>query len=39
MYELPSRKDIEEVVITKSVIEQKEKPLLLLKGRAQKKQA
>ncbi len=34
MYEMPSRKDVEEVVVTRSVIEQKEEPLLILKGRA-----
>ena len=39
MFEVPSRKDVEEVVITRKVVEQKEKPLLMLKGRAQKKQA
>ncbi|HUU28018.1 MAG TPA: ATP-dependent Clp protease ATP-binding subunit ClpX [archaeon] len=39
MYEMPSRKDVEEVMITRKVIEQKEKPLLILKGRVQKKQA
>ncbi|OGF98526.1 MAG: ATP-dependent protease ATP-binding subunit ClpX [Candidatus Glassbacteria bacterium RIFCSPLOWO2_12_FULL_58_11] len=39
MFEVPSRKDVEEVVITRKVVEQKEKPLEMLKGRAQKKQA
>jgi ATP-dependent Clp protease ATP-binding subunit ClpX len=39
MYEIPSRKDVEEVVITRKVIEEKDKPLFILKGRAQKKQA
>jgi ATP-dependent Clp protease ATP-binding subunit ClpX len=39
MYEAPSRKDIEEVVITRKVIDNKEEPIFSLKGRAQKKQA
>jgi ATP-dependent Clp protease ATP-binding subunit ClpX len=39
MFEIPSRKDIEEVVITPKAVQQKEKPLLILKGKAQKKEA
>ena len=39
MFDIPSRKDVEEIVITPKAVEQKEKPLLILKGKAQKKQA
>ncbi|MFH1069749.1 MAG: ATP-dependent Clp protease ATP-binding subunit ClpX [Candidatus Glassbacteria bacterium] len=39
MFDIPSRKDVEEIVITRKAVEQKEKPLLILKGKAQKKQA
>ena len=39
MFEIPSRKDVEEVVITPKAVQQKEKPLLILKGKAQKKEA
>ncbi len=39
MFEIPSRKDVEEVVITHKAVVQKEKPLMILKGRAQKKEA
>jgi len=39
MFEIPSRKDVEEVVVTRKAIEQKEKPLLILKGRGQKMEA
>jgi len=39
MFEIPTRKDVEEVVITRKAVDQKEKPLLILKGKAQKKEA
>jgi len=39
MFEIPSRKDVEEVVITPKAVQQKDKPLLILKGKAQKKEA
>jgi len=39
MFEIPSRKDVEEVVITPKAVQQKEEPLLILKGKAQKKEA
>ena len=39
MFEIPSRKDVEEVVITPKAVKQKDKPLLILKGKAQKKEA
>ncbi|MBW7997932.1 MAG: ATP-dependent Clp protease ATP-binding subunit ClpX [Candidatus Glassbacteria bacterium] len=39
MFEIPSRKDVEEVVITRKAVEQKQEPLLMLKGKADKKQA
>ncbi len=39
MFEIPSRKDVEEVMITRKVVEQKEEPMLVLKGKADKKQA
>lgn len=39
MYEAPSRKDIDEVVITRKVIDNKEEPIFSLKSRAQRKPA
>jgi len=39
MFEIPTRKDVEEVVITRKAVDQKKKPLLILKGKAQKKEA
>ena len=39
MYDIPSRKDVEEVVITGDNVKKKEKPLLILKGKEEKKGA
>jgi ATP-dependent Clp protease ATP-binding subunit ClpX len=39
MFEIPSRKDVEEVVITRKALKNKEKPLLILKGQEEKKRA
>ena len=39
MFEIPSRKDVEEVMVTRKALKNKEKPLLILKGQAQKKRA
>jgi len=39
MFEIPSRKDVEEVVITRGALKNKEKPMLMFKGQAQKKRA
>ncbi|MBN2288020.1 MAG: ATP-dependent Clp protease ATP-binding subunit ClpX [Candidatus Glassbacteria bacterium] len=39
MFEIPSRKDVEEVVVTREVLKNDDKPLLILKGQAQKKRA